>query len=190
MAEAKSKLLQGITSKTIQPSFLYEVDIVSDKGETITPDSIISVKIPTYELTKNTYKQGSIPVYFLTFDPESTLDLTITCVENMGYYADGGVTKQGSIRSFIHQQLKRVINSNGYHYAPLQYINKKVPITVKIKDYNGDTLSTIYFKKWAYVGGQQSQDFSYGSEEALTYELTFTFEEYEIVTEEKSVKIA
>jgi hypothetical protein len=182
------KLLANIIKKTIQTTYNYGVLLKTDSGEEITPDSIISLKIPTYELTKNTFFEGSIPRFFITFSPEEAYEITMTVQENAGYYADGGLTKQLTIREFISKQLRKVINYGGSHNTPSDYINKKQPIIVSINDMNDDPLCIINFRNWAFVKGQQTQDFGYVEESAVTFDLVFAFEYYTIEFLDKAVE--
>jgi hypothetical protein len=112
----------------------------------------------------------------------------MTVKENAGYYADGGLTQQLSIREFITKQVKMVINYNGTHNPPSKYINVKQPIIVTIKDMNGDPISIIKFRNWAYVSGSQGQDFGYAEEGSITFDLVFAFEYFSVEFFNKVVK--
>lgn len=182
------KLLNNIIKKTIQTTYNYEVLLQTDTNEKIDPDAILSIKIPQYDLTKNTFLEGSIPRFFLTYSPDQAHEISITTQENAGYYSDAGLTTQMTIREFITKQVKKVINYNGTHNPPSFYINKKQPIIVTVKDINGDPISIIKFRNWAYVSGSQSQDFGYASEDTVTFDLVFAFEYYTVEFFEKSVK--
>lgn len=162
-----SKTLNFYTKKTIQKTYNFMVyfDMSDSIKNMLGSHDMISeihatdVEVPSYDFKKEILNIGPFIKSFPVLD-HNGFEFTIKVDED----------DQGRIRNFVNLLTRRIIRPDGYYNS---YRNTVIDqIVVSIFRHDAANVNRIYFKNCYFMKASTS-NFSYSTNEKLTYDLTF-----------------